>query len=161
MRIKLLPAMCAILAILGCSSAGCADSQLKEMQQQVAQQKVLIEQQNKELEEFRVQQQQQALGRVPAPPGSCDNDVMHLALAHGDDQYAAGKYEVALGYYEDAARACPGKAQVELSLARAYEALGDRREARHHYQLALDSGQSDSGAADQARKGIARVGDRQ
>lgn len=91
MRIKLLPAMCAILAILGCSSAGCADSQLKEMQQQVAQQKVLIEQQNKELEEFRVQQQQEALGRVPAPPGSCDNDVMHLALAHGDDQYAAGK----------------------------------------------------------------------
>lgn len=155
MRINILLAVTAGLALL---IAGCAGSQLNEMQHQIEQQKAEIEQQNREIEEMRIQQQQQAVNSTLPPPGSCDDAVMHEALAHGDQQYAGGKYETALGYYQDAANACPGKAQIELSLARVYEAMGDRRQARHHYQLALNAAQSNSSVADQARQGMSRVG---
>jgi tetratricopeptide (TPR) repeat protein len=127
------------------------------MQQQVAQQKAQIERQQREMEELRAQQQQQAINTTLPPPGSCDNAVMHKALAHGDQQYAGGNYQVALGYYQDAAKACPGKAEVELSLARVYESMGDHREARHHYQLALDAAEANSTTADQARQGMTRL----
>jgi tetratricopeptide (TPR) repeat protein len=138
--------------------AGCAGSQLKQMQQQVEQQKAQIERQQRELEEFRAQQKQQAINTTLPPPGSCDDAVMRRALAHGDEQYAAANYEVALGYYQDAAKACPGKARVELNLARVYESMGDHREARQHYQLALDAAEANSATADQARQGMTRMG---
>jgi tetratricopeptide (TPR) repeat protein len=140
---------------------GCANSQLTAMQQQVDQQKVQIESQAREIEEMRAQQQQQAASYSLPPPGSCDDEVMRRAIAHGDDQYAAGKYDIALGYYQDAAKACPNNARVELDLARVYETMGDRREAQHHYQLALNAAEAnDPPVADQARQGIARVGGR-
>jgi tetratricopeptide (TPR) repeat protein len=148
----------AIITVLALAAAGCADSQLTQMQQQVEQQKAQIDTQQRELEELRAQQQQQAVDTTLPPPGSCDDAVMQRALAHGDEQYAGAKYEMALGYYQDASKACPGKAQVELSLARVYEAMGDRREARHHYQLALDAAEGNSSASDQARQGMTRLG---
>lgn len=155
MRTKILLAVTTCLTLL---VAGCAGSQLNEMQHQIDQQKAEIEKQNREIEEFRVQQQQQAGNSTLPPPGSCDDAVMHEALAHGDEQYAGGKYETASGYYQDAEKACPGNAQVELSLARVYEAMGDRHQAQHHYQLALDAAAANSTVADQARKGMSRVG---
>jgi tetratricopeptide (TPR) repeat protein len=150
-----------VIAGVGLAAAiwGCANTQLKEMQQQVDQQKAQIENQGREIEEMRAQQQQQAASYAMPPPGSCDNEVMRHALAHGDDQYAAGKYDLALGYYQDASKACPGNASVELDLARVYETMGDRRDAQHHYQLALNAAEAnDPPVADQARQGIARVG---
>jgi tetratricopeptide (TPR) repeat protein len=147
-----------VLTVLSLAVAGCGGSQLKEMQQQVDQQKTQIESQQRELEELRVQQQQQAVDTTLPPPGSCDDSVMREALRHGDEQYARGKYEIALGYYEDAGKACPGKAQVELSLARVYEAIGNRAEARRHYQLALDAAEANSPVGDQARQGMTRTG---
>jgi tetratricopeptide (TPR) repeat protein len=137
---------------------GCGSSHLNDMQQQLEQQKEQIESQRRELEEMQAQQQQQVVNSTLPPPGSCDDAVMRRALAHGDEQYAAGKYTIALGYYQDADKACPGKAQVELSLARVYEAMGDKSAARHHYQLALDAAESDSTVGDQARQGMARLG---
>ena len=154
-RLNALPAITAGLALL---TAGCASSQLNAMQQQVDQQKVQIEQQQRELEELRSQQQQRAVNTTLPPPGSCDEAVMQKALSHGDEQYSAAKYEVALGYYEDAAKACPGKAQVELDLARVNEALGNRGEARRHYQLAVDAAEPNSTVANQARKAMTRLG---
>lgn len=147
----------AIAAGLAFVSAGCASSQLNEMRQQVEQQKAQIERQQRELEEMRAQQQQQTINTTLPPPGSCDDAVMRKALAHGDDQYAAGNYEVALGYYQDAAKACPHSAQPELSLARVYETMGKRREAMDHYQRALNAAEANSAAADQARQGVSRL----
>ncbi len=155
MRVRLLLAIATGLAL---SIAGCAGSQLREMQQQIDQQKAQIERQRREIEEFRAQQQQQAINTTLPPPGSCDDAVMRKALAHGDEQYAGGKYEIALGYYQDAARACPGNAQVELGLARTYEAMGNRGEARRHYQLALQSAEANSTAAQEARQAMTRIG---
>jgi tetratricopeptide (TPR) repeat protein len=154
MRTNILLAIAIGLAFL---SEGCASSQISEMQQQVDQQKAQIERQQREIEDLRAQQQQQAINTTLPPPGSCDDAVMREALAHGDEQYAAGKYEVALGYYQDAAKACPGNAQPELSLARVYEAMGNRREAMHHYQLALNAAEANSTTADQARQGMTRL----
>jgi len=106
---------------------------------------------------MRAQQQQQAASYRLPPPGSCDDAVMRRALAHGDDQYAGGQYAIALGYYQDAEKACPGRPQPELSLARVYEAMGNRAEARRHYQRALDAAPAGTSVADQARRGVNRL----
>jgi tetratricopeptide (TPR) repeat protein len=155
MRAECVPLIALVLALIG---SGCAGARLKEMRQQVDQQQAQIERQQRELEEMRAQQQQQAANTTLAPTGSCDAAVMQQALHFGDAQYNTAKYESALGYYEDASKACPHNAQVELSLARTYETLGNRDEARRHYQLALNAAEADSTAAVQAREGIARIG---
>jgi tetratricopeptide (TPR) repeat protein len=139
-------------------AAGCMAPELKQMQQQVDQQQAQIQRQQRELDELRAQQQQQAANATLPAPGSCDPAVMNDALRLGDAQYARGNYQLALGYYQDAAKACAGKTQVELNLARDYEALGQRNEALSHYQLALDGAAAHSAAADQAREGMARLG---
>jgi tetratricopeptide (TPR) repeat protein len=141
---------------LSAAGAGCAGAQLAEMQRQVDAQKTQIESQAREIEEMKAQQAAPAAS-TSAPPGSCDDAVMHKALAHGDEQYDTGQYSNALGYYQDAATACPGNAQTELSLARTYERLGDRRQAAQHYQLAHDAAGTNSAIARQAQAGIARV----
>jgi len=151
-RVLLIAVMPALIA------AGCMGSQFTEMQQQVNQQQEQIQHQQRELDELRAQQQQQAVNTALPPPGSCDPAVMHQALGLGDAQYASGKYQLALGYYQDAAKACTGKTEVELSLGRVYEALGNRDEAIRHYQLALNTAEAHSPAADQARQGMARLG---
>jgi tetratricopeptide (TPR) repeat protein len=147
----------AVATGLALVSAGCAGSQIAEMQQEVERQKAQIEHQQREIDELRAQQQQQAINTTLPPPGSCDAAVMRKALAHGDQQYAAANYQLALGYYQDAAKACPADAQPELSLARVYEAMGNRREALRHYQHALNAAEANSTAADQARKGMTRL----
>ncbi len=148
-----------ILAIaigLSAAAGGCAGAQLEEMQRQVEAQKAQIDSQAREIAEMRALQQSAAT--TMPPPGSCDEAVMRKALAHGDDQYAAGRYATALGYYQDAGTACPGNAQAELSLARTYEKLGDRQQASQHYQLARDAAGANNTLAEQARQGMARVG---
>jgi tetratricopeptide (TPR) repeat protein len=155
MRIDFVPSAAFALALI---ATGCAGPQLKEMQQQVNQEQVLIERQQRELDELRAQQQQQAANTMLPPPGSCDPAVMRDALRLGDGQYGSGKYQLALGYYQDAEKACPHNGKVELSLARVYEALGDRTEARRHYQLALDAAEAGSADAEQARQGMGRSG---
>ncbi|SRR5579875_654469 len=147
-----------LILLLIAPLAGCMTSELQEMRQQVGQQELQIQRQQRELDELRAQQQQQVVNATLPPPGSCDPAVMSEALRLGDAQYARGKYQLALGYYQDAAKACPGKTQVELSLARDYEALGRSGDALHHYELALDAAETDSAAARQARAGMARLG---
>jgi tetratricopeptide (TPR) repeat protein len=149
-------AIIAAATALALASAGCAGAELEEMRHQVDAQQAQIDRQGQLIAQLRAQQQ--PAGTTLPPPGSCDGTVMHKAIAHGDDQYAAGKYTIALGYYQDAATACPGNAQVELSLARAYEKSGDRQQAAHHYKLARDAAGSDNAAAEQARQGMARLG---
>ena len=154
-----MPVRAAIMAAamaLALAAAGCAGAELEEMRHQVDAQQAQIERQGQLIEQLRAQQQPAAT-TLP-PPGSCDDAVMRKAIAHGDDQYAAGKYEIALGYYQDASTACPGNAQAELSLARAYEKQGDRQQAAHYYKLARDAAGSDNAVADQARQGISRLG---
>jgi tetratricopeptide (TPR) repeat protein len=129
-----------VASVIGCvaAAAGCGGAQLQEMQNQVNAQQAQIEQQAREIAELNAQQNV-GTATTPPPPGSCDEDVMHKALADGDNQYAQGKYNLALGYYQDAGVACPGNPQVETSLARAYEKLGDSQEAARHYRNAHDA----------------------
>ncbi len=133
---RLRPVALAIALGVAAVCGGCAGSQLREMQNQVDAQNAQIQRQAREIAEMRAQQN---VGTTMPPPGSCDDAVMHQALAHGDEQYAAGKYGVALGYYQDAAAACPANSQAETGVARAYEKLGDSEEAARHYQRARDA----------------------
>jgi tetratricopeptide (TPR) repeat protein len=132
------------LALMSCQSEA-----QKANQALVQQNEQTLEAQQREIEALKAGQSYAA----PAPPpGSCDNAVMNRALAQGSEKFTAGDYSKAVDYYKDALSACPGSARAELNIGRAYEAMGDRAQARSHYQAAASSTDpNEANAAAQAR----------
>jgi Tfp pilus assembly protein PilF len=86
--------------------------------------------------------------------------IAQEATRKGGERLAAGDFNRALGYYQDAVTACPKNAQSELNLARTYEALGDKAQALSHYRLAAaaSGAESDGQAARDAREAVSRLG---
>jgi outer membrane murein-binding lipoprotein Lpp len=124
-----------------------------------------LDQQQTQLDELKQQvaalQNQRAYSTTPPPPGACDNAVMTTATRKGGDRFAAGDFAHALGYYQDAATACPSSAQAQLNVARTFEAVGDRAQATAHYRLAAGAGgvgATDAAAVKQARDALSRLG---
>ena len=103
------------------------------------------------------QSQGTSYSTAPAPAGSCDAEVMRKATQRGGEAFAKGNFTQALGYYQDAATACPGNAEAELNLARTHEALGDRDSAINDYTSAANAGGSDPAIAKQARDALERL----
>lgn len=123
-----------------------------------------LDQQQTELDQLKQQvaalQNQRAYSTTPPPPGACDSAVMETATRKGGDRFAAGDFTHALGYYQDAATACPASAQAQLNLARTFEAVGDRAQAMAHYRLAAGAGGAgaiDANAVKQARDALSRL----
>ncbi|MGH7986404.1 MAG: hypothetical protein ACREQX_08985 [Candidatus Binataceae bacterium] len=102
------------------------------------------------------QQASPAYSSVPSA-GGCDQSVMKEATRKAGEHFAASDYGHALGYYQDAATACPGSAQAQLNLARTYEAIGDRQHALQHYRLAADASKANTAVVSQANEAIARL----
>ena len=55
------------------------------------------------------------------------------------DKFAAGDFNKALGYYQDALMACPHDDQAEVNVARSYEALGNKVAAINMYRRVADT----------------------
>jgi tetratricopeptide (TPR) repeat protein len=144
----------AFLVFAAAASSGCGFEELRENQAALDRQRLEIDKQQHELETIR---QQQTYNAAPTPVGSCDPDVMRIATKRGGDSFAAGDYQRAVGYYSDADKACPGNPEAELNLARAYEALGQRDQARKYYQKASESPGSDDRYARQAQEALSRM----
>jgi tetratricopeptide (TPR) repeat protein len=138
-------------------AAGCLSDAIKEDQRQLDQQKAELEQLKQQVAALKNAQQPSYPTTAP-PPGSCDKGVMQVATRHGGERFAASEFDKALGYYQDAVTACPMSAQAQLNVARAYEALGDRDQAKNYYKSAIQSAPSeDAAVAVQARQALARL----
>lgn len=140
--------------------SGCMSDAIKQNQQQLDQQKAELDQLKQQVADLKAAQQPSYPTTAPAP-GSCDRSVMQVATRHGGERFAAGAFDKALGYYQDAVAACPTSAQAQLNLARAYEALGDRDQATDYYRHAIGAASPDHDAdpaiARQARQALARL----
>lgn len=144
------------ILIFGGVLTGCLNGAIEANQRQLQQQQTELDQLKQQMAALQVQQSQPYNTTAPAP-GACDKAVMGVATRKGGERFAAGDFTRALGYYQDAATACPTNAQAQLNVARTFEAIGDRTQALAHYKLA-SAAVGDADAARQAREAIVRLG---
>lgn len=145
-----------MFAILG----GCEQNAIKENKRLLEQQQTQLDQMKQQISALQSQQTSSAYSAATPPPGGCDTAVLKEATRKGGERFGASDFGHALGYYKDAATACPQSAQAQLNLARTYEAIGDREHALPHYRLAADATgpHADSAAVQNARNALARLG---
>src|SRR5262249_37183549 len=95
---------------------------------------------------------------VASPGGGCDKAVEATATQRGGERFAAGDFNNALGYYQDALAACSTDDQAELNVARTYEALGNKSSAISHYRkIAMANGATVSHVQEQAKAALQRL----
>jgi tetratricopeptide (TPR) repeat protein len=145
-----------IAATLAVCVPACENAAIEANAQQVQQQQAQIEKMQQQIAALK---SGQSYGTMPPAPGTCDKAVMAEAARRGGEKMASGDFARAAGYYNDALTACPGNAQAEVNLARAYEALHESDKAVANYRLAAASTDpADSAAAQQAREALKRLG---
>ena len=146
-----------VLALIG---AGCMSDQIDATNKLVQQQQEQIEHQQQELEQLQASQNQ---GYTPGAAtasarGGCDKEVETIARQRGGDKFAAGEFNKALGYYQDALMACPNDEQAEVNVARAYEALGNKVAAINLYRKVADSNSATvSDAQEESKAALLRL----
>ena len=141
------------LAVFALIAAGCSD-QNDATQKLVQQQQEQLEHQQQELEQLQANQNQ---GYTPgaattSPRGGCDKEVEMTATHRGGDKFAAGDFNKALGYYQDALLACPNDDKAEVNVARTYEALGNKVAAINMYRKVADAGDANSATVSDAQE---------
>src|SRR5579864_6131118 len=102
-------------ALLALTVCGCMSAAIEENQRQLAQQQAELDHLKAEVAELKAG----STYAVAPSSGGCDEAVASEATRHGGQQFGAGNFEQALGYYQDALKACPGRASAELNIARA------------------------------------------
>ncbi|SRR5579883_680990 len=133
---------------------GCIDTLAKANQRQLERQQAELDQLKEQVARLQNQRPTYSYSLPPA----CDLKILQEATRKGGERFAAGEFDAALGYYQDALTACPGNAQANLNMARTYEALGDRARALEHYRRAADASDADADSLREARSAINRLG---
>ena len=145
------------LGIFALVASGCGSDEIEKTNELVKQQQQEIEQQQQEIESLKNTQTPYTPG-VASAPGGCDRGVEATASQRGGDRFAAGDFNKALLYYNDAVTACPTDDRAEVNVARTYEALGNKVAAIKHYRkAAMSSGPTVSDASDQAKAALERL----
>lgn len=128
-------------------------------QQQLAEQQAELEHLSMEVQALKAAQVNQPWQTNPTPMNSCNKPLMRIATQKGGEQFAAGDFGRALGYYQDAVMACPSSAQAQLNVARAYETIGERKQALEHYRVAASQTgpNADPASVSQAREALQRL----
>jgi len=149
------------LGVLALVCSGCMGDQIDATNKLVQQQQEQLEHQQQELEQLQQNQNQgYAPGVASAPHGGCDKQVEATATQRGGDKFAAGDFNKALGYYQDALLACPNDDRAEVNVARAYEALGNKANAINYYRRAADADRNSAtvdDAQDEAKAALLRL----
>lgn len=109
----------------------------------VQQQQEQLEHQQQELEQLQANQNQSYAPGVATTSsrggGGCDKQVETVASQRGGEKFAAGDFNKALGYYQDALMACANDDKAEVNVARTYEALGNKVAAINMYRKVADT----------------------
>jgi tetratricopeptide (TPR) repeat protein len=140
-------------------ASGCMSDQIDATNKLVQQQQEQLEHQQQELEALQANQNQNYTpGAAPHAHGGCDKELEGIATKRGGERFAAGDFNKALGYYQDALMACPNDDQGEVNVAHAYEALGNKVEAINYYRKAADTNSATvSDAQDEAKAALLRL----
>lgn len=151
------------LGTLALIASGCMSDQMDATNKLVQQQQEQLEHQQQELEALQSNQNQNYTPGAATPAhGGCDKELEGIATKRGGERFAAGDFNKALGYYQDALMACPNDDQGEVNVARTYEALGNKVEAINYYRKAADT-DSDTNSAtvsdaqDEAKAALLRL----
>lgn len=145
------------VATFAVAGTGCGGDQNAATQELVKQQQIQIEQQQQEIEAIKNRQASYTPG-VASTAGGCDQGVENTATKRGGERFAAGDFNKAILYYNDALTACPNDDRAEVNVARTYEALGNNAAAIKHYRKAAESnGPTVSDASEQARAALERM----
>ena len=147
------------LGVLALIATGCMGDQIDATNKLVQQQQEQIEHQQQELEQLQATQNQSYTpGAATSGRGGCDKEVETIARQRGGDKFAAGDFNKALGYYQDALMACPNDEQAEVNVARSYEALGNNVAAINLYRKVADSNSATvSDAQEEAKAALLRL----
>jgi tetratricopeptide (TPR) repeat protein len=147
------------LGVLALIATGCMGDQIDATNKLVQQQQEQIEHQQQELEQLQATQNQSYTpGAATSARGGCDKEVETIARQRGGDKFAAGDFNKALGYYQDALMACPNDEQAEVNVARSYEALGNNVAAINLYRKVADSNSATvSDAQEEAKAALLRL----
>jgi tetratricopeptide (TPR) repeat protein len=139
--------------------AGCMGDQIEATNKLVQQQQEQIERQQQEIEAIKAAQTQNYTpGVATSAAGGCDKAIETAASQRGGERFAAGDFNKALGYYQDALAACPNDDRAEVNVARSYEALGNKVSAIKYYRKAADSpGPTVSDAQVEAKAALERL----
>lgn len=145
------------LGIFAVAGSGCGSDEIAATNELVKQQQAEIEQQQQEIDALKSNQAPYTPG-VASASGGCDRGVEATATQRGGERFAAGDFNKALLYYNDAVTACPTDDRAEVNVARTYEALGNKTAAIKHYRkAAMSNGPTVSDASDQAKAALARL----
>jgi tetratricopeptide (TPR) repeat protein len=149
------------LGVFALMASGCMGDQIDATNKLVQQQQEQLEHQQQELEALQANQTQgYTPGVASSPRGGCDKDVETVASKRGGDKFAAGDFNKALGYYQDALMACPHDDRAQVNVARSYEALGNKIAAINMYRRVADTDKSTatvSDAQEQAKAALLRL----
>jgi len=147
-----------VLVVFALVGSGCSD-QNDATNKLVQQQQEQLEHQQQELEQLQANQNQNYTpGVASSGRRGCDKDVEMTATHRGGDKFAAGDFNKALGYYQDALLACPNDEQAQVNVARSYEALGNKVAAINLYRKVADSNSATvSDAQDEAKAALLRL----
>jgi tetratricopeptide (TPR) repeat protein len=137
--------------------SGCGSDQNAATNELVKQQQTQIEQLQQEIDALKSNQTSYTPG-VASTSGGCDRGVEQTATKRGGERFAAGDFNKALLYYNDAITACPNDDRAEVNVARTYEALHNNAAAIKLYRKAAESnGPTVSDASDQAKAALVRM----
>jgi len=147
-----------VLGVFALVGSGCSD-QNDATNKLVQQQQEQLEHQQQELEQLQANQNQNYTpGVASSPRGGCDKEVETTATHRGGDKFAAGDFNKALGYYQDALLACPNDERAQVNLARSYEALGNKVAAINLYRKVADTNSATvTDAQDEAKAALLRL----
>ncbi|HLH77003.1 MAG TPA: hypothetical protein VKV28_09390 [Candidatus Binataceae bacterium] len=137
-----------LVGLLGCAAN---NASTQELQRQIQLQGEEIKHQEAQIAALQAQSHPPPI----LPPPACDHEVLHLAQRHGDEQMAAGNFNGALGYFQDALTACPTSASALLKAAQAAGASGKRALAIEYYHRAAKA--ADPAVAARARRALAAM----
>jgi tetratricopeptide (TPR) repeat protein len=145
-----------MFALIG---SGCMGDQIDATNKLVQQQQEQLEHQQQELEALQASQNQNYTpGVATSPRGGCDKEVETTATHRGGDKFAAGDFNKALGYYQDALLACPNDERAQVNVARSYEALGNKVAAINLYRKVADSNSATvTDSQDEAKAALLRL----
>jgi tetratricopeptide (TPR) repeat protein len=148
-----------VIGVFALVGSGCMGDQIDATNKLVQQQQEQLEHQQQELEAIKATQNQGYSPGVPSSArGGCDKDVETTATQRGGDRFAAGDFNKALGYYQDALLACPNDERAEVNVARTYEALGNKVAAINLYRKVADSNSATvSDAQEESKAALLRL----